>query len=84
MNLTRNIDERPPRRVPRRFPRLPERDADREAENCYGPRPELLLRLAVVDVGGTTVIAWARMNRSNIDETFVAMFELMLSIIRFR
>jgi hypothetical protein len=37
----------------------------------------------VVDVGGTTVIACARMNRSNIDEASVAMFERMPSTIRF-
>ena len=43
-----------------------------------------LLRLAVVDVGGTTVIACARMNPSNIDEAFVAMFERILSTVRFR
>jgi hypothetical protein len=30
------------------------------------------------------VIAWARMNRSNIDEAFVAVFERMLSTIPFR
>jgi len=42
------------------------------------------LRLAVVDVGGTTVIACARMNPSNLDEAFVAMFERILSTVRFR
>jgi hypothetical protein len=84
MNLTRNIDERHPDGFLDGSLGCPERDADREAENCYGPQPKLLLRLAVVDVGGTAVIAWARMNRSNIDEAFVAMFARMLSTIRFR
>jgi hypothetical protein len=41
------------------------------------------LRLVVVDIGRTTVIACARTNRSSLDEAFVAMFERMLSTIRF-
>jgi hypothetical protein len=36
----------------------PERGADR-AEGCYGPQPDLLLRLAVVEVGETTLLAIA-------------------------
>jgi hypothetical protein len=84
MNLTGDIDERHPEGLLDGSLGCPERDADREADNCYGPQPELLLRLAVVDVDRTTVIAWAGMNRSNIDEAFVAMSEGMLSTIRFR
>jgi hypothetical protein len=43
-----------------------------------------LLRLAVVDVGETTLLAWARMNTDNPDPAFAAMFEQMLTTVRFR
>lgn len=61
----------------------PARGADR-AEGCFGPQPDLLLRLAVVDVGEATLLAWARMNKDNPDQAFVAMFERMLTTVRFR
>ena len=30
------------------------------AADCFGPQPELTLRIAVVDVGGTTLLVWWR------------------------
>jgi len=61
----------------------PSADSER-AEGCFGPQPELLLRIAVVDVGGTTLLAWARMNRDGPDPSFVGAFEQMLATIRFQ
>jgi hypothetical protein len=57
---------------------------DDQAEGCFGPQPDLMLRLGVIDVGGTTLLAWARMNRDNPDPSFAAMFERMLTTVRFR
>jgi hypothetical protein len=53
-------------------------------DGCFGPQPDLVLRLAVVDVGDTTLLAWARMSRQNPDRSFAAVFERMLTTIRFR
>ena len=61
----------------------PKRGAD-QVDGCFGPQPYLLLRLAVIDVGDTTLLAWARMNKDNPDPAFVAMFEQMLTTVRFR
>jgi hypothetical protein len=61
----------------------PKRGAD-QGEGCFGPQPDLLLRLAVIDLGETTLLAWARVNKDNPDPAFVAMFEHMLSSVRLR
>jgi hypothetical protein len=82
MNLTRTIDASHPEGFLDGSLGCPERGAD-QAEGCFGPQPDLLLRLAVVDVGETTLLAWARMNRDNPDPAFAAMFEQMLSSVRF-
>jgi hypothetical protein len=55
-----------------------------QGDGCFGPQPDLVLRLAVVDVGDTTLLAWARMSRQNPDRPFAAAFERMLTTIRFR
>jgi hypothetical protein len=55
-----------------------------QADGCFGPQSDLLLRLAVVDVGDTTLLAWARMNRQNPDRSFAAVFERMLTTVRLR
>ena len=55
-----------------------------QADGCYGPQPDLVLRLAVVDMGDTTLLAWARMSRQSPDRSFAAAFERMLTTIRFR
>jgi hypothetical protein len=61
----------------------PTPDAD-QAEGCFGIQQRNPLRLAVIDVGGTTLLAWARSGEGNLDKAFVAMFERMLSSVRFR
>jgi hypothetical protein len=61
----------------------PTPDAD-QAEGCFGIQQRNPLRLAVIDVGGTTLLAWARTGEGNLDKAFVAMFEHMLSRVRFR
>jgi hypothetical protein len=33
-----------------------------QAEGCFGFEPDLALRIAVVNVGGTPMVAWARTN----------------------
>jgi hypothetical protein len=83
MTLTRTIDASHPEGFLDGSLGCPERGADR-ADGCFGPQPDLLLRLAVIDVGETTLLAWARMNKNNPDPAFVAMFEQMLSSVRFR
>jgi hypothetical protein len=62
-----------------------ERDADKhDGDRCFGIQPELLLRMAVIDLGETTLLTWARMHKDNPDEAFGAMFEQMLTSVRFR
>lgn len=55
-----------------------------QAEGCFGIQPELILRIAVVPVGSTTLLAWARTSKANADVAFFAMFERMLKSVRFR
>jgi hypothetical protein len=55
-----------------------------QAEGCYGIQPDVIARLAVIPVGNTTLLAWARTSKANPDETFFAMFEEMLNSVRFR
>jgi len=82
MNLTSTVDASHPDGFLDGSLGCPERGAD-QAEGCFGPQPDLLLRLAVIDLGDTTLLAWARMNKNNPDQAFVAMFEQMLSSVRF-
>jgi hypothetical protein len=61
----------------------PSRGAD-PAEACFGLQPDLILRIAVIDVGdGTTLLAWARTGIDAPDEEFNAMFERMLASVHF-
>ena len=46
-----------------------------QAEGCYGSQPVYAMRLSVISVGNTTLLAGARMSNANPDETFFAMFE---------
>jgi hypothetical protein len=61
----------------------PERTPDR-AESCFGVQPDIVERLAVIDLGKTTLLAWARVQKDNPDQAFFAMFEHMLTTVRFR
>lgn len=58
--------------------------ASDQIESCFGIRPDFLLRLAVIPVGKTTLLAWARTSKAHPDEAFFAMFERMLNSVRFR
>jgi hypothetical protein len=58
--------------------------ADDQEEACLGFQPEMMLRIAVIPVGNTTLLAWARTSKAQPDETFFAMFERMLKSVRFR
>jgi hypothetical protein len=84
MNVTSTIDTSHPEGFFDGSLGCRERNADRADEGCFGPQPDLLLRLAVIDVGETTLLAWARMNKDNPDPAFAAMFEQMLTSVRFR
>ena len=59
-------------------------DADKAAEGCFGVQPDLILRIAVIPVGNSTLLAWARTNSTFPDPAFLAMFERMLKSVRFR
>lgn len=61
----------------------PDPASDQE-EGCFGFQPDVVLRLAVIPVGGTTLLAWARTSKAHPDEAFFAMFEKMLTSVRFR
>jgi hypothetical protein len=58
-------------------------DVGAQAEGCYGIQPEYSARIAVIPIGNTTLLAWARTSRTNPDEAFFAMFERMLKSVRF-
>jgi hypothetical protein len=58
--------------------------ADDQIESCYGIPQVYLARLAVIPVGKTTLLAWARTSKAHPDEAFFAMFERMLNSVRFR
>jgi hypothetical protein len=62
-----------------------ERTADKhDGDRCRGFQPDAIQRLAVINHGESTLLAWARMNKNNPDPAFVAMFERMLTTVRFR
>ncbi len=59
--------------------------ADVPAPDCFGLQPGMALRLAVVDVADTTLVAWARVTEGSADAAEVfAGFEQMLGSVRFR
>jgi hypothetical protein len=55
-----------------------------QSEGCYGPQPEFIARIAVIPVGNSTLLAWARTSKAFPNRAFVAMFETMLNSVRFR
>ena len=61
----------------------PKAGAD-QAWGCYGVQPEFIARIAVIPVGNSTLLAWARTSKAFPNEAFVAMFETMLNSVRFR
>ena len=53
--------------------------------DCFGPGPAAAIRIAVIDVSGRTLVAWAGINTGASDESaFFAEFEAMLQSIKFR
>jgi hypothetical protein len=61
-----------------------ERVSNKHKDPCYGIQPGYSLRLAVIDVGDTTLLAWSRSLGVVPDKEFFAMFERMLQSVRFR
>ena len=55
-----------------------------QGEGCFGVQPDLSLRIAVIPVGNSTLLAWARTSKTSPDDAFVAIFETMLKSVRFR
>jgi hypothetical protein len=50
---------------------------------CFGLQPEVALRIAVVDLDGKTLVAWARTQQDDTDAPrFFAAFEAMLRSLR--
>jgi hypothetical protein len=83
MTLTWNTDVAHPQGYYDGALGCPTADAAQD-EGCFGPQPDIFQRLAVVDMGDTTLLAWARIDRANPDQSFAAMFERMLTTVRFR
>jgi hypothetical protein len=55
-----------------------------KAEDCAGLQPDLSLRIAVIDVDGKTLLAWARTEKGAADvPAFFAEFETMLKGLKF-
>jgi hypothetical protein len=53
--------------------------------DCFGWGPAAVARIAVIDVSGRTLLAWAGINTGASDKTaFFAEFEAMLQSIKFR
>jgi hypothetical protein len=56
-----------------------------QGEGCFGFQPDLSMRIAVIPVGNSTLLAWARTSKDSPDTAaFFAMFETMLKSVRFR
>jgi hypothetical protein len=55
-----------------------------QAEGCFGLQPEVVLRMAVLDVHGKPLLIWARTDSTRPDAAFLAAFESMLSTVEFR
>jgi hypothetical protein len=58
--------------------------AGADPEDCYGPQPEFISRIAVIPVGNSTLLAWARTSKASPNEAFLTTFETMLNSVRFR
>jgi hypothetical protein len=61
----------------------PKADAD-QAWGCFGVQPEFIARIAVIPVGDSTLLAWARTSKASPDDAFVTTFETMLKSVQFR
>jgi hypothetical protein len=54
-----------------------------QGEGCFGLQPDFALRIAVMDVGGTPLLAWARTDAQSPDTAFLSAFEDMLATVDF-
>jgi hypothetical protein len=61
----------------------PEHGGDK-VDDCFGPQPDLLIRMAVIDLGDKTLLSWSRVPATNPDQTFIDSFEQMLATVHFR
>jgi hypothetical protein len=61
----------------------PKAGAD-QAWGCFGVQPEFIARIAVIPVGDSTLLAWARTSKASPDDAFVTTFETMLKSVQFR
>jgi len=55
-----------------------------QGEGCFGLQPDLTLRIAIMDVGGKPLLAWARTDGQSPDAAFIAAFEDMLATLHFK
>jgi hypothetical protein len=55
-----------------------------QGEGCFGLQPDFALRIAVMDVGGTPLVAWARTDAQSPDPAFLSAFEDMLATVDFK
>ena len=56
-----------------------------QSEGCFGFQPGRSIRIAVIPVGNSTLVAWARTSKDSPDTAaFFAMFETILKSVRFR
>jgi hypothetical protein len=55
-----------------------------QADGCFGLQSNLVLRIAVMDVGGKPLVAWARTSAQSPDASFLAEFEAMLATVAFK
>ena len=56
-----------------------------QGEGCFGFQPDLSIRIAVIPVGNSTLLAWARTSKDSPDTAaFFALFGTMLKCVRFR
>jgi hypothetical protein len=58
--------------------------AANQTEGCYGVQPEIALRIAVIDIKGVPVVAWARTSAKAPDRNLFALFDKMVRSVRFR
>jgi len=55
-----------------------------QSEGCFGIQPDFIVRIAVIPVGTTTLLAWERTDKVFPNKAYVASFEKMLQSVRFR
>jgi len=55
-----------------------------QGEGCFGLQPEYALRMAIMEVGGKPLLAWARSDANIPDTAFLKSFEDMLKTVDFK